>query len=104
MLFLLALLPLSIVTYNMSYYSSICKSFDPQCLVKTDNVINVITENIHNITNITFSNKTILLAEAYYNRGVFAFYGITTNKPNLEIALSSFILAIQNHNINYTIY
>ena len=54
MLFLLALLPLSIVTYNMSYYSSICKSFDPQCLVKTDNVINVITENIHNIHNIPY--------------------------------------------------
>ena len=106
MLFLLALLPISIASYNMSYYSSICKSFDPQCLDKSDNVINVITEKIHNITNITFSNKTILLAEAYYNKGVFSFYGITTNKPNLEIALSSFIISsyLGNPKSQYKLY
>lgn len=96
----------SISNFNITEFNLICESYNPKCFTQSKSIITQYSYLLENITNIKHSSTINLISDAFYYTGLFSYYSIASNKPNLEEALSSFIISayLGNPKAQYKMY
>ena len=74
---------------------NICFNFETNCTIIYNDIIKISTEIIisSKIIENNIQNIPLEITNAFYYKAIYEYYGIISNKPNLEIALQNFIIS-----------
>ena len=86
--------------YNVTSMYTLCKSFDAKCIPIINEIITTHTQLLQShssslsiIETLLTSSQKLTFTDALYYNGLYHLYGITSQSPQLEHALCSFIIS-----------